>query len=618
MSTLKQFGLHKLLSIVLLVSLISFSLNAQTLESEKKFRNQQDSIFSILLATPKLAKEKIDLLIAQEDQMTDTTKGLNYSLIGIYYNVIGDNDKSIESFHLAIDLLENYPYRLVKVRKNLGTALRNDRQYEASIDEFEKLMDYYESIEDSAEIANMYAEIAANYNMTLENDKAVEYLTKAISILSRHESDVKSDLGVMQQRLANTYFKQSKFEFANKLYRKSLKAFKESNQLQNYYLTLINLAESYNYLKKHDTALVTINESIEGLEKFKNKHLLAVSNGIKADILVDLKQNEEAVQYYGIAYNYALESNSDRSVQIARDYITALVKLEKFEKVKMVFEETMPLLESSNIEYQYSFLREAAKYFSNVGDFEKALELSEQSHILKDSSYYANKQELVDELQTRYEVHEKEKANAKLQLDVLEKEKNISILTLSILIAVFLLLFIIIIWRSRINHKNKVLALEKQSNVDLMSKLEIEKENSELKQKLIEQQKSELLGYSMEVSNMNEKIENLITKFEESDISSTLSGQLKSLITVNKSWDSFIERFKEVDPDFIPRLSKQFPNLTQKDLEFCSLVRINISYKDISNFLQISHESVFKKKYRISKKMDLDSETDFQNFMIQF
>lgn len=618
MSTLKRRGMHQLLSIALLVSLISFTSKAQTLASEKKFRAQQDSIFSILLATPKIAKEKIDDLLALQDQMSDTTKGLTYSLNGIYYNVIGNNDKSIDNFHVAIDLLENHPYRLVKVRTNLGTALRNSRQFESSIDEFEKLLEYYKKEGDSIGIAKMYGEIAANYNMTLENDKAVEYLTNAISILSRHDSGVQSDLGIMQQRLANTYFKQSKFEFANELYAKSLKAFKASNQLQNYYLTLINIAESYNHLKEYDTALVTINESIEGLETFQNKNLLAIAHGVKATILVNLKQNEKAAQFYNIAYNYALEANSDRFIQIARDYVVILVKLEDYNKAKEIVEKTMPYVENSNIEYQYSFLFEAANFYYETKNFEKAYELSAQSHTLKDSSYYKNKQELVDELQTRYKVHEREKANNELQLDVLKKEKNISILTLSTIIAVFILLFIIIIWRSRINHKNKILALEKKNNEDLSKKLEVEKENSELKQKLIEQQKSELLGYSMEVSRMNEKIENLITKLEESDIPSSFSGQLKSLITDNKSWDSFIERFKEVDPDFIPRLSKKFPNLTQKDLEFCSLVRINISYKDISNFLQISHESVFKKKYRISKKMELDSEIDFQSYIIQF
>jgi len=378
------------------------------------------------------------------------------------------------------------------------------------------------------------------------------------------------------------------------------------------------LAESLNWLEKRDSALATINESIEGLDVFKNKNLIAISNGVKANILSDLKEFSKASTFHSIAYKNAKESNSGRLVPIARDYLVNLVKLKKYNEAQIVFEEIEPILRNSNIEYQFSFLFESANYFAEIGNNEKAFELSLLSHNLKDSSYYESKEELVTELQTRYKVHEKERANTKLKLDVFQKEKNISILTLSIIIAVFLILFIMITWRSRINHKNKVLALEKENNVDLSYKLEVEKENSELKQKLIEHQKSELLGYSMEVSNMNEKIENLIMKFEESDISSTLSGQLKSLITVNKSWDSFIERFKEVDPEFIPRLSKKYPKLTQKDLEFCSLVRINISYKDIGNFLQISHESVFKKKYRISKKMELDQEIDFQSYIIQF
>lgn len=608
-------NLSKFIFIFLILPLGLFS---QTSETEKSFRDQQDSIFQILLNDPSTAKKKIDVLISKEDQMSDTTRGLNYSLNGIYFNVIGENEKSIENFYKSIALLKNYPYRLNKVRSNLGTALRNSNQYEASIDEFEKLLEYYQQKNDSIGYAKMLGEIAANYNMKLENDKAVNFLTKAIDILGRQEVDSQSDLGVMQQRLANTYFKQSKFEFANELYRKALNAFKETGQIQNYNLTLINLAESYNHLDEHDSALVTIDESIEGLQTFKNKNLLAIANGVKAIIFSELNKKEDANKYYAIAYEYALESKSERFVQIARDYLISLVKLEKYNEAQKVFDKTMPHLENTNIEYQYSFLLESAKYFASIDDNKRAFQLSVQSHELKDSSYYTNKEELVDELQTRYRVHEKEQANNQLKLDVLKKEKNISILTLSTIIAVFLILFVVIIWRSRINYKNKVLALEKENNADLSKSLEVEKENSELKQKLIEQQKSELLGYSMEVSNMNEKIEDLIKKFEDNDISSSLSGQLKSLITVNKSWDSFIERFKEVDPHFIPRLSKKYPTLTQKDLEFCSLVRINISYKDIGNFLQISHESVFKKKYRISKKMELDSDIDFQNYIIQF
>lgn len=72
----------------------------------------------------------------------------------------------------------------------------------------------------------------------------------------------------------------------------------------------------------------------------------------------------------------------------------------------------------------------------------------------------------------------------------------------------------------------------------------------------------------MEITGMNERIEELIKNIEKRGEDPTIGKQLKTLVTVNKSWDSFITRFKEVDPEFIPKLSKKYTNLTQKDLEF--------------------------------------------------
>lgn len=598
--------------------IVPFLVQSQTYESEKSFRNQQDSVFQLLLTNPSAAKKEIDLLISKENQITDTTKGLNYNMNGIYFSIIGNHAKSIDNFKKATNLLKNHPYRLNKVRKNIGTSLRKHGDYQASIDEFEKILKHYAKEKDSLNYAKVLGEIAASYNYTLNHEKAVTYLTEAIAIIERNNLDSDPDFGSLLQRLANTYYKQSKFDYAIELYEKSLKVFKETNRVQNYYVTLINLAESLKHQDKPDTALIVINESINGLEDFENQSFLAISQGVKANILFDNNQVKEAFPVYATAYQNARESNSERLVPIARDYLINLVKLKKYDEAQKVYEAIKPKIKNTNIEYQYSFLLESAKYFSAINNDVKAYELSLLSHELKDSSYYSSKQDLVDELQARYRVQEKERANTELKMDVTNKRQHISILTLSMIIAVFIILFIVIVWRARIKYKNKILEIEKENSADLAKKLEIERENLELKQKLIKQQKSELLGYSMEVSKMNEKIEDLITKFEESDSPTLLSGQLKNLITVNKSWDSFIERFKEVDPEFIPRLSKKYPTLTQKDLEFCALVRMNISYKDIGNFLQISHESVFKKKYRISKKIDLEKDVDFQNYIIQF
>ena len=213
---------------------------------------------------------------------------------------------------------------------------------------------------------------------------------------------------------------------------------------------------------------------------------------------------------------------------------------------------------------------------------------------------------------------EREKENKTLNETIVKKEKNISLLTLGLIILFVMIIFIIVILLTRTSYQKRILSLEKEKAEDLNQKLKFEQENNQLKEQLIERQKTELLGYSLEVANVNEKIDNLIKETEKSGENDQIGQQLKSLITVNKSWDTFISRFKETDPDFIPNLSKAYPNLTQKDLEFCSLVRINISYKDIANFLQISHDSVFKKRYRIAQKMELEKGTDFQRFIIQF
>lgn len=145
----KQFLLMKLNGLIAILFVSPFFLHSQTYESEKAFRNQQDSVFQILFTDSSAAKEKITDLISKEDQMSDSTKGLNYNLKGIYFNIIGDDDKSIKNFNKAAILLQNHPYRLNKVRMNIGTSLRNNGHYEASIKEFEKLLDYFSRENDS-------------------------------------------------------------------------------------------------------------------------------------------------------------------------------------------------------------------------------------------------------------------------------------------------------------------------------------------------------------------------------------------------------------------------------------------------------------------------------------
>lgn len=604
---------------LLIITFVLFSIHgiSQTISSENKFRTVQDSIYEILFTDTKGAKKGIDELFTSADKMSDTTKALNYNLLGIYLNLTGQLDSSIVIFKKGYELNGDHAYRKPKFISNLGASYRNAGQYNQALSYFKELNSYCLQKGDTLGHAKAMGEMAAVYNLTLQHEKAVNNLTKAIKIWKQYDGDL-AHHGVLLQRLANTYMKQSKFEYAIDIYEQSLEKFKASKRMDNYYLTLINVADCHQYLEEYAKGLPIINKSIEGLRQYDNSRLSAVAYGVKADLLKHLKKHEASLSAYEEAMAHAYKISSIRTVQIAREFLGLLIKTKDFSRGERLIKETELYFEDANIEYQYSYLEVVAEFRSAQNKYKEAVSLLQQAHTLKDSSFYHNKEQLVNDIQALYRVREREKENKALNNSIVETKEQMSFLTVGFIILVIIIIFIIVIWVTRANYQKRMISLKKRQNEDLQQKLEIEKEYAQLKERLIEQQKTELLGYSMEVANMNEKIDALIKTSDKDDENTELGQQLKSMITVNKSWESFINRFKEVEPDFIPRLSKAYPNLTQKDLEFCSLVRINVSYKDIANFLQISHESVFKKRYRIAQKMDLQKGTDFQQFIIQF
>ena len=79
--------------------------------------------------------------------------------------------------------------------------------------------------------------------------------------------------------------------------------------------------------------------------------------------------------------------------------------------------------------------------------------------------------------------------------------------------------------------------------------------------------------------------------------------------SLNKTddWEFFQEAFNNADKDFLQKVKHAYPDLTPNDLRLCAYLRLNLSSKEIAPLLNISHKSVEIKRYRLRKKMNLDS-----------
>lgn len=114
--------------------------------------------------------------------------------------------------------------------------------------------------------------------------------------------------------------------------------------------------------------------------------------------------------------------------------------------------------------------------------------------------------------------------------------------------------------------------------------------------------------------------DDLIEKEEElNHLELKVNDAFAELLELAKSNDSsFLSRFKEVYPFFYNKLITSYPELTNGQLQFCALLKLNFTTKEIAHYNNISVRSVETRKNRLRKQLDIPSEIDLNKWMMDF
>ncbi len=176
---------------------------------------------------------------------------------------------------------------------------------------------------------------------------------------------------------------------------------------------------------------------------------------------------------------------------------------------------------------------------------------------------------------------------------------------------------------NELNFKLEQLAREKEEKDIMISSISNRNEllAVQLKEKEIELTKETFRA--IEINNIVQDISKIIQKKGASFEHNTPLGRLimeirekirsKSILWNN--WTIFQMKFSQVYPDFIPNVKKQFNNLTQYELVFISATFLGLTTQQIADLLNITDDSVRKSRYRIKRKLGLDKEQDFLEFI---
>ena len=139
---------------------------------------------------------------------------------------------------------------------------------------------------------------------------------------------------------------------------------------------------------------------------------------------------------------------------------------------------------------------------------------------------------------------------------------------------------------------------------------------------------SEMVTMAMSIIHKNEflndlKLEIVKIKVNTKDQEIRLGlNKLSLMITQDLSIDRDREKFQmhinEQNSHFIHKLTESFPSITDNEKRLASLLRLNLSSKEIASILNISPKSVEMNRYRLRKKLKVDPKINLNDFIRGF
>jgi DNA-binding CsgD family transcriptional regulator/Tfp pilus assembly protein PilF len=488
--------------------------------------------------------------------------------LGRLYYKFSEKDEALTIYLEALALAEanGDEDRLNSIYNNLGILYSDNKLFEEAENYFKRALYISQKLEiDYKEIIN-YINIASVKENRNQLDSAIYY--NKIALNKSDQTNIKKFNSTIYSNIGDVFIKEGNYKNANTYYSLSL-------------TTELSL-DSSEHLKPDKANL--------GLYEFK----LGKS-------FVLLNEPESAKIHLTKALDYLYISNN--SEIISKSFLW-LAKNED------------SALRNDRVQYYY-----------------------DQSLAWKDSVLYQNKDQWLKDVQLKYEFGQNEK-----EIEFLEERDQVQkrIIYAIVVISIVFIILIISLWLSRsknskqhkeILSKEKELArVEKERNEVEKIKLEEEMANQQRLNKIeeekiklqLEHKNKELVSNAVHLMNKNEILQSLLElveqiELEHSDKNKALIEEMHTSIKNNihqdRAWEDFRLHFDEVHESFRISLNVKHPDLSPTDFRLAAYLLIGLNNKEIAYVSNISPDSVRKRKQRLRQKLQLDINTDLNEYL---
>lgn len=513
------------------------------------------------------------LLLAQKTN-ADSLLGLIYSYLGTYSILQDSIEDSEEYFNLAKDYLDirSKPDELISIYLLIGNRFVEKDRYADAMKYYLTGIDISEQTNHQDKLPNLYNNLGIVYLNINNAEKALTYYSKALELFK--ESNDTMNVAGTTTNIGSIYIRLGQNEIAKTYYQSGFKLFSEIFSLEGMAHSLLKLGLLDLLQKDYYSAIEQLEKSL-----MFQKELEITVSGSKSFFLAETYIN------LGIAY---LKS---------KDYNQAITYLlEGYGIAKSTSQYRLVELSSKHI----------AEYYQKLEDYSSALNYYQIFKQYSDSTFNEESVRKLTQIEMQYEF------NAKLKEDKLErtiqiqneKRKNLIYIIVSIGLFLSLVIFGLLLRLEKI--KKRQMGLEKDN---LSTRLE--------------HTNKELTTYVMYLLRKNEfiisiaeklKVARLDAKAENKKVMTELIKELESNSSMI-SWEEFEVRFQQVYTGFYKKLNTEYPDLSPNELRLCAFFRLNMTTKEIAAITYQSINSISVARYRLRKKLGINSDDNLVAFL---
>ncbi|MDO6760580.1 tetratricopeptide repeat protein [Tamlana sp. 2_MG-2023] len=493
----------------------------------------------------------------------------------------------------------SHELRIKALKKRLNSAQKDaDSLKMAQV--YIKLADFYKSL-------NLDSEALKNYHLAqefhIEKDTFFIYAN--------------NNIAAIQHKLK--HFKEAKFYLYQSL--KISKGLPFPKGLATANTLLGGVAEKEG---DYDKALAYQEQSLVIFKMLGDSTGLAITHENIGSIYEDLEQFDVANSYFKKAYSYEVNPQSDLKINIINNLGDVNRKQGRFDASIRYTQHALELArKTKNIEQEESGLKDLARTYADMGKHKEAYRYLFEQNILNDEAFKRRNADLVSAMEVLYHVKESEG-----QLVLLKKQNQINeTRQFAILISSVAMFLMFVVWfiymKKRKRQEQEILEYKQQIlQKDLESKIAQE---AALK-KEIDIKISALTNYSLNIAHKNKMLSDIsktLTNLKSRNgefVKSKLEGLAKEIdfdLVNGNEWTELMGFFGKIHPDYFKNLKEAVNmELSASELRLCMLLRLNLSSKEIASILHITPDSVRIARYRLRKKLPIDSKTDLQGYLL--